>query len=255
MLLLAEPRKGENEENDRKSARRRFLKIIGITATVAMLSSIMIGKASETLLPWLKVRREKAPERRVSSTYYIGSKAHKWVMVIDLTKCIACGACIDACSRENTRFLGVEVPLGARTRIAFIDYKGRKIPMHFICQHCDPAPCVEVCPTGASIKREDGIVLVDYNLCIGCKYCMSACPYGARYVNGALSAVDKCTFCAHRVDKGLLPACVEACPVGARIFGDLKTSESKVSKIIRQGRAVKLRVVKEVEPNVYYIYP
>ena len=252
MLKLAQPRDDEKKVDEE---RRSLLKLIGLTATVAVLSTAIGVRASETLLPWLKVRREKAPVKKMPKSYYVGSSSHKWAMVIDLTKCIACGACIDACSRENTRFLGVEVPLGSRTRIAFVERNGRKVPMHFICQHCDPAPCVEVCPTGASIKRKDGIVLVDYELCIGCKYCMSACPYGARYVNGWLSAVDKCTFCAHRVDRGMLPACVEACPVGARVFGDLKNPQSEVSLIVKKGRAVKLVSVRGVEPNVYYIFP
>ncbi|MET1101095.1 MAG: 4Fe-4S dicluster domain-containing protein [Pyrodictiaceae archaeon] len=259
-MRLKEPRK-HNTADDAKSSvrkgisRRGFLKLAILASAIAVVGEPLTTYASEQLLPWLHISRERAPVKKVGPEYYEGSSTHEWAMVIDLTKCIACGACIDACSRENSRFLGVEVPLGARTRIVFREINGKRVPMHLICQHCSPAPCVEVCPTGASIKRKDGIVLIDYDLCIGCKYCMSACPYGARYVNGGLSAVDKCTFCAHRVDKGLKPACVEACPVGARIFGDLKDPNSEVSKLVKSGKAVKIKALPDIEPHVYYILP
>ncbi len=233
--------------------RRSFLKFLALVVALSTVTSItpLASRGLETHNPWLVVERRK----KIGEEYYTGQEGRHWVMVIDLEKCIGCGACIEACSLENTQFLGATVPLGARTRIAFIKHGDQKIPFHFICQHCDPAPCVEVCPTGASIKRRDGIVVVDYELCIGCKYCMSACPYGARYVNPELEAVDKCTFCAHRVDQGLLPACVEACLVGARLFGDISDEESAVYKYLARNKAKRLIAVSGISPNVYYVYP
>ena len=109
---------------------------------------------------------------------------------------------------------------------------------HRICQHCDNAPCVTVCPTHASFQRKDGIVLVDPNKCILCGSCITACPYAARSVDLVTKTIDKCTFCAHRVDKGLLPACVETCPAHVRIFGDLDDPNSEVAQIVRRHKAV-----------------
>lgn len=247
--------KKQHSGKEVNTARRKFIALVlAVSATaIAAKLSLPITQASEQILPWLVERREKKGPK-TDPQYLKGVPGKHWVMVIDVSKCIACGACIEACSLENTSFLGAVIPLGARTRIVFVKHGDKEVPMHLICQHCDPAPCVEVCPTGASVKRSDGIVVIDYDLCIGCKYCMSACPYGARYVNAELSAVDKCTFCAHRVDKGLVPACVEACPVGARLFGDINEPTSKVSKIVAEKKAVRLKVLENIEPNVYYVF-
>ena len=136
------------------------------------------------------------------------AKTPKWTMIIDLNKCIACGLCVMACTRENTSYMGVEIPLESRTRIYIVEWNGEKIPMHILCRQCTDAPCVSVCPTGASHKTAEGIVLIDHDLCIGCKYCLSVCPFDARYINEDLKAADKCTWCYHRIIKGLQPACV-----------------------------------------------
>lgn len=221
----------------------------------------------------------------------------RYAMVIDVARCLGCGACVAACIAENLNssssvleFQPKPAPsilrglLGVRTnkppaeyfveeadketrdlvdknpeeakrkaqeivgrlwlRTEVYEIVGGKYPnvdilfYHRICQHCDKAPCVTVCPTGASFQREDGIVLVDPNKCILCGSCVTACPYAARQVNLLLKTIDKCTFCAHRVDRGLLPACVETCPAHVRIFGDLDDPNSEVYRIVREHHAV-----------------
>ncbi len=130
-----------------------------------------------------------------------------------------------------------------------------------LCNQCDKPPCVQVCPVGATYKTRDGIVLVNQDRCIGCRYCVQACPYGMRYLvpegkvtpTGQSGVVDKCTWCYHRITKGLKPACVEACPVGARVFGDLNDPESEVSKILAKERVQVLKPDLGTKPKVKYI--
>ncbi|MGE4546183.1 MAG: 4Fe-4S dicluster domain-containing protein [Desulfurella sp.] len=182
-------------------------------------------------------------------------KTHNYAMVIVQDRCIGCKACEVAC--KNTWHIPKN-PQDYRTNVLYIgkaqsdSYKMNWLPI--LCNQCDNPPCVWVCPTGASYKRSsDGIVLVDFNKCIGCKACMEACPYDARYYNEELSSVDKCTFCLPRLDKDLLPACVEACPMHARNFGDLNKTDSIVSQILKE--ATSYHVLKQQDgtlPNVYY---
>jgi Fe-S-cluster-containing dehydrogenase component len=160
----------------------------------------------------------------------------KWMMVIDTRRCIGCQGCSVACKMENA------IPPGVfRTHVKYLETgKYPKVKRHFlnaICMHCEKPPCVPVCPTDATFKREDGLVLVDYDKCIGCGYCVNACPYDARYIApsdiGDIRAgkADKCTFCAHRIDAGLEPACVQTCVGHARIFGDANDPESEVAQL------------------------
>jgi Fe-S-cluster-containing dehydrogenase component len=121
-----------------------------------------------------------------------------------------------------------------------------------LCNHCANPPCVQVCPVKATFTTPDGAVIVDGQRCIGCRYCIQACPYGARYLHPKTKTADKCTFCYHRVVKGLQPACVEVCPTQARVFGDLR---SKASRLVRFTRMNKISVLKpslNTEPKVYY---
>lgn len=164
-------------------------------------------------------------------------------MLIDLKKCVGCHACATACKEAHGTRPGVRRSHVEHTfEGTYPDVRKTAVPM--LCMHCENAPCVEVCPTGASVKREDGIVTINKDECIGCKTCMSACPYGARYYSESedgyfgpelneyeavmypampAGTVDKCTFCADRIDAGgdQKQACVAACPAGARVFGDL----------------------------------
>jgi molybdopterin-containing oxidoreductase family iron-sulfur binding subunit len=149
-----------------------------------------------------------------------------------------------------------------------------RVFMPVICMHCKEAPCVKVCPTGASHRREDGIVTIDDNKCIGCKYCIEACPYGARFFNGDAAGyfgqeltemekigyarhkqgvVEKCTFCGHLLEKGKEPACVQTCIGKARYFGDLDNPDSEVSRLIRARHASQLLKELGTEPSVYYL--
>jgi len=179
----------------------------------------------------------------------------RYGMVIDLEKCLGCEACIAACVLENN----VPYEKGLRTQVHRI-VTGRfpnvsTIYMHRICQHCEHPSCVTVCPTGASFVNKDGIVLIDYEICIGCKYCMVACPYLARYIHPERHTPDKCTFCEHRVKDGKLPACVETCPANARIFGDLDDPGSEVAKLVAENRAIPMGAEYGTRPKVFYIRP
>lgn len=184
-------------------------------------------------------------------------KEKNLAMVIVGDRCIGCDACYVACKTEW------EVPLfkeAYRTRVFEVeneDNAGNPI-LNFLpvlCNHCENSPCVAVCPTEASFKREkDGIVIVDPSLCIGCKACMAACPYNARYYDEHKQTVDKCTFCAPRVDKGLLPACVTTCVGKSRNFGDLNDPNSDVSQILAKATSItRLKESDGLEPNVYYV--
>ena len=121
------------------------------------------------------------------------------------------------------------------------------------CNHCARPPCVQVCPVGATYQTKDGVVLVDRDYCIGCRYCIEACPYGARFFHPKLHVADKCTFCYHRITNGLRPACVESCPRNVRIFGDLNDPESELVKTLRRRPVQVLKPVLNTEPHAYYL--
>jgi tetrathionate reductase subunit B len=121
-----------------------------------------------------------------------------------------------------------------------------------LCNQCAHPPCVQVCPVGATFQTKDGVVLVDEKRCIGCRYCIQACPYGARYLNPLTKTADKCTFCYHRITKGLLPACVEVCPTEARIFGDLKGKADRLVRFQRENMISVLKPDLNTEPKALY---
>ena len=153
-------------------------------------------------------------------------------IVLDLDKCVGCHSCTVACKQENGARLGdfwskvLQIgPTGT-----FPDVELYYLPV--LCQHCKDPVCVEVCPTGASFKRADGIVLIDKDKCIGCQFCIMACPYGVRNFNDDEGVVEKCTLCAHLIDKGGEPPCVKGCVAGCRIFGDVDDPFSEVSRKI-----------------------
>lgn len=229
----------------------------------------------------------------------------KWGMVIDLDKCVGCQACTVACKSENNVPFGspdeqqrrIEVFWHKVIAVSNGEYPTANveiIPMP--CMHCESPSCVPVCPAKATYKREDGIVMQNFRRCIGCKYCIVACPYGARSFNykeqeaqeyqrpdlppdlgldskanigpwpfphRTHGVVEKCTFCFHRIDQGLkegkkigvdvLPACVEACPSGARVFGDLDDPESNVSVLLGSRGSLRLREEFGTEPTVFYL--
>ena len=172
--------------------------------------------------------------------------------LIDLTKCVGCGSCTVACQAQHEL-----EPFEKWVRVETKEEgKYPTVTRHSItiqCMHCEHPPCVEVCPTGANYKRRDGIVLINYGRCIGCKYCVNACPYQARYFNEERGWPDKCWLCWDRVDKGVQPACVLACPAKARYFGDLDDPRSEISQLIAQRKAQPLRTDLGTGPNIYYV--
>jgi len=138
----------------------------------------------------------------------------------------------------------------------FHDIKKEDIEKAFfvpkLCNHCENPPCVQVCPVGATYQTPDGVVLVDRKWCIGCGYCIMACPYGVRFFHPVYKVADKCTFCYHRITKGLKTACVQACPFGARMIGNIRDPNDPVSKIIRTERVGVLKDEYGTRPQVYY---
>jgi Fe-S-cluster-containing dehydrogenase component len=200
--------------------------------------------------------------------------ARQLALVIDLNVCVGCHACVTSCKQWNTSGsagpLADFEPYGANPTGTFFNrvqtYEAGSFPgtdtVHFpkSCLHCEDPPCVPVCPTGASYKRkEDGIVLVDYDKCIGCKYCAWACPYGARELDEERQVMTKCTLCVDRIYDEQLPqedrkpACVKACPTGARLFGDVKDPDSEVSRAIRERGGYPLMPEWETSPANRYL--
>ena len=195
-------------------------------------------------------------------------------LVIDLNVCVGCHACVTSCKEWNTsgeagpmvdKFAYGANPTGTffnRVQSFEIGTYPQTETVHFpkSCLHCEEPPCVPVCPTGASYKREeDGIVLVDYDKCIGCKYCSWACPYGAREIDEKQKVMKKCTLCVDRIyDEKLpeserLPACVMACPTSARLFGDIHDENSEVSKAIREDAGYQLMPEWGTKPANHYL--
>ncbi len=199
-------------------------------------------------------------------------------MMIDLDKCIACQACTIACKAENNVAEGIQWNRVMAVMDPASKYPNVKVELYpRPCMHCERPPCLPVCPVSAIYKRADGIVMQDYDKCIGCRRCMAACPYGARgfnyeepfkgkgyegkpnYLNPdpavaprQANKVEKCTFCFQRVDQGKQPACIGACPSVARFFGDLEDPNSDVAKQIKRRKAEPLNPEKGTVPTVFY---
>jgi len=208
--------------------------------------------------------------------------SHSWAMVIDQSKCIGCGHCTETCKANNDIHPDIEW-----TRLEESDeVDGVKTYLPIPCQHCRDAPCIHYCPANATYRRDDGIVMMDYERCFGCRYCVVACPYGARSFNWETfdgenptvpawgipevarrprGVVEKCSFCYQRIDRGLeqgltpgvdqaaTPACVVACPMGARIFGDLNDPDSPASKALANQASFRLKEGLGTEPRIYYL--
>lgn len=251
------------EENPVAVSRRRFLKLGGL-ALIGLL-------ARPTFDLFSKLRALASPTGK------------RWAMVVNLSACRnGCRDCIDACHRihnvpdfgnpkDEVKWLWT-VPFEAAFPEQAHDFTAESLkgtPALLLCNHCDNPPCVSVCPTKATWRREDGIVMMDYHRCIGCRYCMAACPYGSRSFNWrdprpfikeldpdfptrTRGVVEKCNFCEERLARGLLPACVEACKERALVFGDLSDLNSEVRKILRSHYAIQRKPELGTNPGVYY---
>lgn len=207
------------------SSRREFLRIAG-TVTAG---------AAATLAP--TVRAAGTPPR--------------WTMVVDLAKCVGCQACTVACTLEH------DVPAGQyRTTVQLSAIRtagGTAVAMlPRLCNHCDAPACVPVCPAGATYKTADGTVQIDADRCLGCGLCAKACPYEARYVNAEAGKAEKCSLCVHRLEAGLLPACVETCAGGARQVGDRNDPQGVVARALAAGAQVLIPEA-GTQPSVCYL--
>jgi len=178
----------------------------------------------------------------------------RYAMVMDTRRCIGCHSCTAACKVNNE--LPTDIIYNPVTTVGptgvFPDLHMSNLPL--ICMHCENTPCVDACPTGASIRRDDGIVYVDDPKCVGCLSCVMACPYGARVKNHDTGAVQKCDFCKDRVAEGKLPHCVKTCHQKARVFGDLDDETSEVFKLVNSSNATRLLGELNTEPFVFYIF-
>ncbi len=182
----------------------------------------------------------------------MATRTKRYALAMDAKKCIDCKACVVACRAENG------VPLGKSRNWINEELRGDWPKLLEVfepeqCHHCEDPACVRVCPTGASYQRPDGVVAVNPSECVGCRYCMIACPYDARFFREDLGVVEKCDLCAHRLDRGELPACVETCPSKVRIFGDLNDPTSEIHQILekRQYRVKKREA--GTGPQIYYL--
>ena len=283
--MTTEPTEAQVEEIEETKTslldRRDFMTLLVGGGASFVLASTLAQPLESMLTPFM--------EKRVNSSgghgHGAGDSPYRWGMVIDLSKCIGCDYCVYACQATND----VTDAMRWNIRRDDVTQTGNVYHLTRPCLHCTNAPCVSVCPVGATFNRADGLVIMDYDKCIGCRYCQTACPYGARSFNWEArlaedddndkfpdfgrpevdkrprGVVEKCTFCVHRIDAGLekglmpgedpeaTPACVNICPTTSRHFGNLKDPNSTVSRLIRDNPTFRLREDLGTEPNVYYI--
>ncbi len=245
--------------------RRDFLRVMGAAAAGATVGGLF---------------RTLTPKEARAAVYATNKK--RWIFLVDTHKCVGCGMCVRACKLENEvpyndpvtrtwveRYVILksgkaiqDTPMGGLNGYTADDPQGQKINSDDIakaffvpklCNQCEKPPCVQVCPVGATFQTADGVVLVDRTWCIGCGYCIMACPYGARFFHPIYHTAEKCTFCYHRISKGLQPACVFACPFGARNIGDKKDPNDPVTKIVLTERVSVLKSEYGTSPQVFYL--
>jgi len=241
-------------------ARRKFVRMALYSATGVCVGSIV---ARENL--------EEEPIEKVSQD--LGN--FDWAFIVDTTRCIGCGACVRACGIENNvpdqyfrtwieRYeidagenIHVDSPEGGEHSFKQNRVQDKPVVKGFfvpkLCNHCRNSSCTQVCPVGATYHSPDGVVLVDRKHCMGCGYCIQACPFGCRYISYEIGTADKCSFCYHRIHRGLPTACVQACPRKARICGNLKDPRNPVSTVLHSRRYSILKPEMATNPKCYYI--
>jgi molybdopterin-containing oxidoreductase family iron-sulfur binding subunit len=236
------PHRGEAVNPERRQ-------LLGLAAAAALAPGLRL----------IELAQARSPEEAASAL-------KRWGLLIDVEKCSDCDACVSACHEENG-VTGHGRPATDAQWIRKVSLRDRATghvqTLPLMCQHCEHPPCVDVCPTKASFKRADGIVLVDKHTCIGCRYCVMACPFGARSfihepvtgqkpdVPRGKGTVESCTLCVHRVDRGETPACVEACSQ-AMLFGDLNDSSSEIHRRLKSEPSTQLRADLALNTGVRY---
>jgi len=248
--------------------RRGFLKKL-----LVLIPTIIFGGFIIKFLSSLKSSSRKVLSLKNLYGNY-NPKNHYYAMGIDINRCIGCGRCVQACKIENKvppqpfffrtwveRYAItvegeaiVDSPKGGVRFPAILSEKEilRTFFVPKLCNQCDNPPCVQVCPVGATYKTIDGVILVDEEYCIGCRYCIQACPYGARFLHPETRTAEKCTFCYHRIVRGLQPVCADICPVQARIFGEVKPRNNPLARFVRFNKIRVLKPYLNTEPKVYY---
>jgi len=272
--------------------RRQALR--GIGKAIGGFCAFMAFRPAQAALTQALGLAAAAPGKTNASTGSESSKsfrkydptAHYYGMVIDVDKCIGCGLCASACKQENKV---IPKPFYFRTWIERYVIKKSKpgsteprgetlvdspnggidgfpqppaakndiLKSFFVpklCNHCTDSPCIQSCPVGATFDSPDGVVLVDPKYCIGCGFCIQACPYGCRFFNPITRTAEKCTFCYHRITHGLRPACVEICPTGARMFGDMKdpVSAEPIRRFVEENKVQVLKPHLGTHPKLLY---
>jgi len=250
----------ENKKNN--LSRRGFIRL-------ALYNAAGICVGSLTLSAFGKQKDKPSPQEALNLDNFY------WGFIVDTTRCIGCGACVRACKAENNVSDGyfrtwveryefdaneevhVDSPNGAIESFKENHVKDKRIVKGFfvpkLCNHCRNSACTQVCPVGATFKSPDGVVLIDKSHCVGCGYCVQACPYSCRYLAHPPGTADKCTLCYHRIHKGLPTACVGACPRQARICGNLKDPKSEIRRIMHERRYHVLKPDLGTNPKCYYI--
>jgi Fe-S-cluster-containing dehydrogenase component len=276
--MSVEPPEPSTKEPAGSISRRDFLKKTGLVTAGVLLPAVALE---------LIFASKGATSAQAFGEATPAQTVPHWQFLVDTNKCVGCGLCVKACKLENEvpynanasrtwverhvvtkdgvshvdspqsardGFLTPEIDVGEGNTLQ-IDPKDitKSFFVPKLCNQCNHPPCVQVCPVGATYKSPDGVVLVDRTWCIGCGYCISACPYGARFFHPVYHTAEKCTFCEHRISKGLPSACVQACPFGARKMGNQNDPADPVVEVIATQRVEVLKAEYGTSPQCFYL--